>query len=164
MTWHTSTSTNVNINIRGDSGQEPLSSGGNTWSNLQFSQQQDWMKHWWWLPYLLIDNTETEMIWPPFCRRFNFLFLNEKFIYFVFKFVSVLFHEVQLTINNQPSFSKWLGTKRRQAIIWTNADLVCWRLYASLSRNKLRNYDYGTNHCILICEMFGVSITNKRVI
>ena len=30
-----------------------------------------------------------------------------------------------------------MAPNRRQAIIWTNADLICWRIYAALGGDEL---------------------------
>ena len=47
-----------------------------------------------------------------------------------------LFPKAQLT-TSQYWFRQWLGAVRRQAITWTNADPVSWRIYAGLGEDEL---------------------------
>ena len=62
----------------------------------------------------------------------------ESFV-FPFKVHLNLFLRVQLTII-QHCIDNGLAPNRRQAIIWTNADLLHWRIYAALWGDKLRKY------------------------
>ena len=57
---------------------------------------------------------------------------------FCLKFHWSLFLMIQLTIA-QHWFRKWLGAEWRQYIIWTNADLIHWRIYAALGGDELIN-------------------------
>ena len=56
-----------------------------------------------------------------------------------FKFLYSLFARVQLTIT-QHWFDNGLALDRQQAIIWTNADLIHWRIYAALGWDELTQY------------------------
>ena len=48
-----------------------------------------------------------------------------------------LFLSVQLTITQHCFIDNGLASYRRQAIIWTNADPIHWRIYAALGRDEL---------------------------
>ena len=47
-------------------------------------------------------------------------------------------------INNIPALVNGLDPVRRQAIIWNNDGLVCWRIYASLCLNALISLNFIT--------------------
>ena len=62
------------------------------------------------------------------------------FLYQKFWIQSKLFHwgfffRFQLTLNL--GSDNGLAPNRRQAIIWTNGDLVCWRIYVSIGLDAL---------------------------
>ena len=62
-------------------------------------------------------------------------FMNEEC--FIWIQISLkLFLGVQLTIGQHAS-GNGLAPNRRQAIIWTNADSIHWRIYAALGGNEV---------------------------
>ena len=66
---------------------------------------------------------------------FRCIFVNEKFCLLI-KISLNSFPEAQLTINRH-KFRYGLALSRRQAIVWTNVDLVHWRIYATLRGDEL---------------------------
>ena len=87
--------------------------------------------------------------WPPFRRRhFQMRFREWKVLYFDYNVTEVC-----------SSWCNWqypsvgldtgLALIRRQAIIWTNVDLMHWRIYAALGVDELIHYHrlpcYKTN-------------------
>ena len=66
-------------------------------------------------------------------------FLWMKSFLFWLKFHRSLFLRVQLTITQHWfGWDNGLAPNRRQAIIWTNAGLIHWRIYAALGGDELR--------------------------
>ena len=70
---------------------------------------------------------------------FSDAFLWMKSFVFLLKFHWNLFLRVQLTIVPSIVSDNGLVPNRRQAIIWTNADPVHWRIYVALGGDKLRS-------------------------
>ena len=75
--------------------------------------------------------------WPPFCRRCFLMHFREwKVLYF-----ELIFTEVSSQCSNRQLPRNGLYTdlapNRRQAIIWTNADPIHWRIYVALGRDEL---------------------------
>ena len=71
---------------------------------------------------------------------FRSIFVNEKFWFFIrisLKFVP------KRPIDNSIGLDNGLTPNRRQAIIWTNADPINWRIYAALGGGGLNN-NFGT--------------------
>ena len=74
--------------------------------------------------------------WPPFRRRYFQMHFRENFFYvFWFKFHWSLLLRLQMTIT--PRLDNGLAPNRRRAIIWTNANLIHWRIYAALGGAEL---------------------------
>ena len=46
--------------------------------------------------------------------------------------------------------------KRQQAIIWTNADLIDWRIYAAPGGDELNGMEYGESFMTTNCELGNV--------
>ena len=63
----------------------------------------------------------------------NCIFLNEKFCIFI-KF-SLKFAP-KGPVDNNHELIQVMAPNRRQAIIWTNADPICWRIYAALGGDE----------------------------
>ena len=77
-----------------------------------------------------------------------------KNVVFWLQFHWSLFLRVQLTIT-QHCLDNGLAPNRRQAIIWTNADSLRWRIYAALVGDELITHILGS------MSMYG-SISNKH--
>ena len=79
--------------------------------------------------------------WPPFRRRYFQMHICEgKFC--ILKFLP------QHLINNKPGIGWYNGLvpNRRQAIIWTSAVLIHWRIYSALLRGRWVNGKNPTHH------------------
>ena len=70
--------------------------------------------------------------WPIFSDAFSWM---KRFVFWL-KLYWSLFLRVQLTKSSIGS-NNGLASNRRQAIIWTNADPVHWRIYAALGGDEL---------------------------
>ena len=66
---------------------------------------------------------------------FRCIFVNEKFCVSIK--ISVKF--VKGPIDNNSVIDNGLAPNRRQAITWTNADSIHWRIYAALGGDELTN-------------------------
>ena len=99
-----------------------------SWSTREISVW--WHRH----HYLISPWTK----WPPFRRRyFNCIFVNEKFCILI----KISLNYVSMSpIDNNPAFclDNGLAPNSRQAIIWTNAGPIHWRIYAALGGDELR--------------------------
>ena len=84
-------------------------------------------------PGRLITNSDRGKIAAIFQTTFSIAFSWMKITVFRWKFNWNLFPSVPLTI-----FQHCLAPARQQAIIWTNADPIPWRAYASLGTDELR--------------------------
>ena len=73
---------------------------------------------------------------PPHSGQNGRHFTDDIFKRIFFEFHWSLFPRVQLT---KPGIGlgNGLAPKRRQAITWTNADLIHWRIYAALGEDEL---------------------------
>ena len=75
--------------------------------------------------------------WPPFRRQYFQMHFHEwGVLYFDQNFTKVC---SQWSNWQYPSIGldNGLAPNRRQAIIWTNADLIHWRIYATLGEDEL---------------------------
>ena len=71
---------------------------------------------------------------------FRCIFLNEKICILIeisLKFV------LEGSIENKENLDNGLAPNRRQAIIWTNADSINWRIYVALGGDELRLADHS---------------------
>ena len=94
-------------------------------------------------------NSSPRTKWPPFRRRyFQVYFFRMKSIVFWLKFHWSLFLRVQLIITRIGS-DNGLAPNRRHAIIWTNADLIYWRIYAALGGDEWMSIN--KRRCIFLC-------------
>ena len=75
--------------------------------------------------------------WPPFCRRYVQVHIRERKSCILIQFDWSLFPRVQPSTGSD----NVLAPKRRQAIIWTNAHLIHWRIYAVLGGDQLKSYE-----------------------
>ena len=96
---------------------------------------------------------------------FKCIFLNENVQ------VSVKISLKFVPIWQYPSFGSddGLALARRQAIIWTNDGLVCWRICASLGLNELTKVNIPNTFAkitqlILCCSWCQVFIVNKAIL
>ena len=90
------------------------------------------------------EHIEAKTKWPPSHRRyFQIHFLEWKLLDFKWYFIEMcsLWSNWQ---NVTISSDNGLVLNRRQAIIWTNEDLVYWRIYASLGLSELTHRDKFT--------------------
>ena len=72
---------------------------------------------------------------------FKLIFLIEK-LRILLKFHWSFFLSVQFLIDNNPALhglDNGLVSNRRQAIIWTRADQIDWRIYAALGGDELND-------------------------
>ena len=95
--------------------------------------------------------------WPPFCRRyFQMHFCAWKVSYFDHNFTEVYSWGTNW---QQPSIGldNGLAPNRRQAIIWTNAYLIHWRIYAAIGGD-------GFTYSLLSCHMGKDCIWEKIII
>ena len=82
------------------------------------------MTKFWIGSYLILSKTK----WPPFHRRyFRMHFVNE--IYCMM---------IEISLKCVPKGPIGLAPNWRQAIIWTNADPIRWRIYVALREYELK--------------------------
>ena len=95
-------------------------------------------------------HVEAETRWPTFFRRhFQMHFFNEN-VWILIK-ISLKFVP-KGPINNIPtSVQVRAAPNRRQAIIWTNDDLIYWHIYASLGFEELLYKIFST---VNICAVY----------
>ena len=71
-------------------------------------------------------------------RYFQMHFCEWKVLYFDENFIEVCSYGIGLY--------NGLASNRRQAVIWTNADLIRWRIYAALRGDELKGeFGFGTH-------------------
>ena len=89
---------------------------------------------------------------------FKCIFMNEKFCILIrisLKFVP------KGPIKNIPVLVHIMSPDRRQAIIWTNAGLVHWRIYAALGGDELRWYIFMTECVVCVSTVASILETSS---
>ena len=124
----------------------------NTGFNTTSTCKSYTMRHvtWWpllelppWYPFTLIKSLELIYLispwtkWPPFRRHVQSHFLEWKYLNFKQNFIEIYSLD---SIWQYVSIGSGDGLApfRRQAIIWTNAHPVHWRIYAALGGDELK--------------------------
>ena len=98
-----------------------------------------WLPSLLWLVYYLTHLPMDKIAAVLTDDNFKCIFWNENDIILIqisLKFVP------RSPINNKPDSGKCLALNRLQAISWTNADLIHWRIYASLGGDELKHVSY----------------------
>ena len=78
------------------------------------------------------------MLVSPTPNGFQMHFLERKILYFELNFTDVCSYVSNLQ-QSTIGLDNGLTPNRRQAIIWTNADPIHWRIYAALGRDEFIN-------------------------
>ena len=89
----------------------------------------------------VINSSPSWAKWPSFSRRYLQTHYHEwKVLYFDLNFTGVC-SQVSNWQYLSIGLDKGLAPNKRQAIIWTNADPIRWRIYAAQGGDALRRLD-----------------------